>query len=180
MSALKIKNSDGTWQEIPMLKGKKGDAGRDAAPVFRVDVEPIVFIHVGPDGKLESDWSCELSYTGYIDDVYAGGVGSTGEQPSNLSVVTESTPARTISMSASQGMNPIGDGQTDPEGNCFKYIFPVIVTSASDAEVSKTVYAAINIVTVPRGNAYILTAQDKADIYNMLLEDYPAVEEVSF
>ena len=31
-----------------------------------------------------------------------------------------------------------------------------------------------------KGDAYILTAQDKADIYNLLLHDYPAVEEVSF
>lgn len=31
-----------------------------------------------------------------------------------------------------------------------------------------------------KGDAYILTAQDKADIYNLLLNDYPAVEEVSF
>ena len=57
MSALKIKDAQGNWKEVTMLKGKKGDAGRDAAPVFRVDVEPIVFIHVGPDGKLESDVS---------------------------------------------------------------------------------------------------------------------------
>ena len=34
--------------------------------------------------------------------------------------------------------------------------------------------------TGPKGDAYILTAQDKADIYNLLLNDYPAVEEVSF
>lgn len=30
------------------------------------------------------------------------------------------------------------------------------------------------------GADYILTAQDKADIYELLLEQYPAVEEVSF
>ena len=27
MSALKIKNSLGEWQEVPMLKGEKGDTG---------------------------------------------------------------------------------------------------------------------------------------------------------
>ena len=32
----------------------------------------------------------------------------------------------------------------------------------------------------PKGDAYILTEQDKADIYNMLLNDYPVAEEVSF
>lgn len=34
--------------------------------------------------------------------------------------------------------------------------------------------------TGPKGDAYILTAEDKAEIYDLLLNDYPSVEEVSF
>ena len=31
-----------------------------------------------------------------------------------------------------------------------------------------------------KGDAYILTAEDKAEIYDLVLSDYPAVEEVGF
>lgn len=32
----------------------------------------------------------------------------------------------------------------------------------------------------PKGETYVLTAADKTEIYEMLLAEYPAVEEVSF
>lgn len=40
MSALKIKNADGEWQEVPMLKGRKGDKG-DAYNLTEQDKEEI-------------------------------------------------------------------------------------------------------------------------------------------
>ena len=172
MSALKIKNADGTWTEIPMLTGDpgaKGDPGKDADPAYRVNVEPVILIQVGPDGKLEADFEKEISFSARIDEASADAYGGSGTAPEGLTVTTDNED-HTITFSASSGTDPLG-------ADCYRYDFPC---SIGTGDAIRTITTPIHLVKVKRGLSYILTAQDKADIYELLLAQYPAVEEVSF
>lgn len=179
MSTLKIKNSDGTWQEVPMLKGDKGDD----STIVRM-APNVIAIPCDADGLCKDTYSTKVIFEAVK-----------GEERINCRCLEnhpESDPSDYLGMQwySYQQCTPSQEGAfyigfkagTDPfegVGHSFDSVASQLSFHLDDRDISQKI-TFIKVRHGEKGDAYNLTEADKVEIYELLLEQYPAVEEVEF